>query len=143
MTEKTTPEPVAYFAKRQYGGVDLWEQVHAKYAHMSDVVPLYAHPPAAPTPKPVAWLIRWTERDTPCSMLVDGDPGPAAEDETITPLYTHPDERVAMLESLLREALTKMDHARIFIGTREKMHETGRDLYDELFERIRAALEGK
>jgi len=46
MTEKTTPEPVAYFAKRQYGGVDLWEQVHAKYAHMSDVVPLYAHPPA-------------------------------------------------------------------------------------------------
>ena len=51
---------------------------------------------------PVAWLIRWTERDTPCSMLVDGDPGPAAEDETITPLYAHPPaaaERIALLEA--------------------------------------------
>ena len=96
---------------------------------------------AAPEPQPVAWLIRWTERDTQCSMLVDGDPGPAAEDETITPLV--PAERVALLESLLAEALTTMDHARIFIGTREKMHETGRELYDELSGRICAALEGK
>ena len=60
--------------------------------------------PAAP--EPVAWLIRWTERDTPCSMLVDHDPGPAAEDKTITPLYLAPPEskRIALLEGLLKEA---------------------------------------
>ena len=78
---------------------------------------------------PVAWLIRWTERDTPCSMLVDGDPGPAAEDETITPLYAHPPaERIALLESLLRD----------LINDRSSPY----DVSDEMYERIRAALEG-
>ena len=83
MTKKTNPEPVAYFAKREYGGVDLWEQVHAKYAHMSDVVPLYAHP----------------------------------------------DERIALLEGLLRNALP-------FIASHY-------DDEKELRERIRVALEEK
>jgi hypothetical protein len=40
-------------------------------------------------------------------MLVDGDPGPAAEDETITPLYTHPDERVAALEAEIAKIKTE------------------------------------
>lgn len=64
---------------------------------------------SAPAPEPVAWLIRWTERDTPCSMLVDGDPGPAAEGETITPLYTQQAERVALLESALKRIANMTD----------------------------------
>ena len=84
-------------------------------------------------PEPVAWLIRWTERDTPCSMLVDGDPGPAAEDETITPLYTHPAERVAMLESLLRAALPYIKYPRDATDAFVIAH-------DKMVERICAAL---
>lgn len=39
-------------------------------------------------------------------------------------------------EALLREALIELKHARVFIGSREKMHPTGIGLYDELLEKI-------
>lgn len=44
------------------------------------------------------------------------------------------------IEELLRETLTTMRHARVFISTREKMHPTGIDLYDQLLSKIDSAL---
>lgn len=41
---------------------------------------------------------------------------------------------------LLREALITLRHARVFIGSREKMHPTGIGLYDDLVEQIEKAL---
>lgn len=37
---------------------------------------------------------------------------------------------------LLAEALVTLKHARVFICTREKMHPTGIELYDELVAKI-------
>jgi hypothetical protein len=37
---------------------------------------------------------------------------------------------------LLAEALVTLKHARVFICTREKMHPTGIELYDDLVKRI-------
>jgi hypothetical protein len=37
---------------------------------------------------------------------------------------------------LLAEALTTLKHARVFISTREKMHPTGIELYDDLIRRM-------
>ena len=42
--------------------------------------------------------------------------------------------------ALLREALTTLNHARVFISTREKMHPVGVGIYDDLVEQIDAAL---
>jgi hypothetical protein len=42
--------------------------------------------------------------------------------------------------ALLREALITMNHARVFISTREKMHPIGVGLYDDLVEQIEAVL---
>lgn len=42
--------------------------------------------------------------------------------------------------ALLRDALTTLNHARVFITTREKMHPTGISLYDELVRQIEQAL---
>lgn len=42
--------------------------------------------------------------------------------------------------ALLREALITLNHARVFISTREKMHPVGVGLYDDLIEQIDAAL---
>lgn len=36
----------------------------------------------------------------------------------------------------LSEVITTMRHARVFISSREKMHPTGVELYDELLERL-------
>ena len=41
---------------------------------------------------------------------------------------------------LLNEILITMKHARIFICSREKMHPTGIQLYDELIERLEKAV---
>jgi protein-arginine kinase activator protein McsA len=40
------------------------------------------------------------------------------------------------LADLKEEILTTMKHARTFITSREKMHPTGVELYDELIEKI-------
>ncbi len=49
----------------------------------------------------------------------------------------HPiDRKIA----LLREALITLNHARIFIATREKMHPTGIALYDDLVSQIEEVL---
>lgn len=37
---------------------------------------------------------------------------------------------------LLAEALVTLKHARVFISTREKMHPTGIELYDDLIRRV-------
>lgn len=42
--------------------------------------------------------------------------------------------------ALLHEALVTLNHARVFISSREKMHPTGISLYDELIEKIERAL---
>jgi hypothetical protein len=39
----------------------------------------------------------------------------------------------------LKEIIETMRHARVFIVTREKMHPTGVDLYDELVAKLDAA----
>lgn len=41
-------------------------------------------------------------------------------------------------EALLDEVIVTMRHARIFITSREKMHPTGIELYDELLEKLTA-----
>jgi hypothetical protein len=41
---------------------------------------------------------------------------------------------------LLREALVTLRHARVFIGSRERMHPTGISLYDDLVGQIEKAL---
>ncbi|MGF6434365.1 hypothetical protein ABIE91_009585 [Bradyrhizobium elkanii] len=42
--------------------------------------------------------------------------------------------------ALLREALITLNHARVFISTREKMHPIGVGLYDDLVEQIETSL---
>jgi porphobilinogen deaminase len=42
------------------------------------------------------------------------------------------------LKNLLAECETTLAHARVFIGTREKMHPDGQFLYDELLAQVRA-----
>lgn len=44
------------------------------------------------------------------------------------------------LELLLRETKTTLNHARVFISTREKMHPAGIVLYDELISQIEQVL---
>lgn len=44
------------------------------------------------------------------------------------------------LRRLLKEVHTTMNHAEVFIATREKMHPTGQELYRELLEAIDAAI---
>ena len=39
-------------------------------------------------------------------------------------------------DNILQEILVTMKHARIFITSREKMHPTGVELYDELLEKL-------
>jgi len=39
-------------------------------------------------------------------------------------------------EDILADVITTMKHARVFISSREKMHQTGIELYDELLERL-------
>lgn len=39
-------------------------------------------------------------------------------------------------ENILADIITTMCHARIFIASREKMHPTGIQLYDELLEKL-------
>jgi len=41
-------------------------------------------------------------------------------------------------ENLLAEIIVTMRHARVFISSREKMHPTGIQLYDELLEKLGA-----
>lgn len=41
---------------------------------------------------------------------------------------------------LLRECLVTLRHARVFIASREKMHSTGIELYDQLTRDVEAAL---
>lgn len=42
--------------------------------------------------------------------------------------------------ALLREALITLNHARVFIETREKMHPVGVGLYDDLVSQIEVAM---
>lgn len=44
------------------------------------------------------------------------------------------------LKKLLKEAHTTMAHAKVFIGTRQKMHSAGQDLYEELLNDIEAVI---
>jgi hypothetical protein len=46
------------------------------------------------------------------------------------------------MKSLLRDVLTEMTFARVFITSGQKMHPCGVDLYDDLIERVKAALDG-
>lgn len=41
-------------------------------------------------------------------------------------------------ENILRDVIVTMRHARIFITSREKMHPTGVQLYDELLAKLEA-----
>lgn len=50
------------------------------------------------------------------------------------------EKRITALEWALRETLTTLDHARVFISCREKMHPVGQELYDENRTAIRALL---
>lgn len=50
--------------------------------------------------------------------------------------------RIALLERLLADAHVTLNHASIFISTREKMHKTGQELYGKLSADIAAALKG-
>lgn len=54
-----------------------------------------------------------------------------------------PDEQVLAAEAhnLLEEALREMDHARVFIRTREKMHRDGVFQFDEVWAKVRRYLE--
>lgn len=54
-----------------------------------------------------------------------------------------PDEQVAKAEAhnLLEEAFRELDHARVFIRTREKMHPTGVYQFDEVWAKVRRFLE--
>ncbi len=42
------------------------------------------------------------------------------------------------MESLKEEILTTLNHAQFFIGSRQKMHPAGRELYQELIDKIQA-----
>lgn len=126
--------PVAYFAKREYGGVELWEQVSMDHIHMPDVVPLYTHPPAAAAPEsqPVAWMLPHNKRFQILGQWFREQATHPVIGEGWIPLYTHPPaERVAMLEGLLREVVTQYDDEG---GNAVTLADT--------IERIRAALEG-
>ena len=46
--------------------------------------------------------------------------------------------RVEQLEAALRETIVTMRHAHVFITSREKMHPTGVELYDELLTKLDA-----
>ena len=46
--------------------------------------------------------------------------------------------RIEALEAALREVIVTMKHAHVFITSREKMHPTGIELYDELLTKIAA-----
>jgi hypothetical protein len=51
------------------------------------------------------------------------------------------DDEITRLRSLIKEAHTTMNHAEVFIGSREKMHSTGEELYRELLYQLEAELE--
>ncbi len=50
-----------------------------------------------------------------------------------------PDELIAQ-RALLREALITLNHARVFVSTREKMHPVGVSLYDDLVDQIEKSI---
>lgn len=41
---------------------------------------------------------------------------------------------------LLEEAIATLEHAQVFISSRQKMHEAGRELYQETIDKIRSEL---
>lgn len=43
------------------------------------------------------------------------------------------------MERLLRIAITELEHSRIFVSSREKMHETGIELYDDVIKELKKA----
>ena len=47
------------------------------------------------------------------------------------------------LRFYLREAITSMAHAEVFISTREKMHQTGQELWHDLLTRMETCLNEK
>ena len=54
------------------------------------------------------------------------------------PLVMEAADRIEALEAVLREVIVTMRHAHVFITSREKMHPTGVELYDELLTKIAA-----
>ena len=69
------------------------------------------------------------------SLNVQGGEPPKGEEKYIY-LFNALRDKLE-LEVLLEEVIITMSHAEIFIRSREKMHPTGRELYDDLLERIK------
>jgi hypothetical protein len=95
--------------------------------------------------EPVAWCREWQgDVSDLCAMIFEDGPDKPDDGHEWTPLYPAPVDqtaRIALLERLLAEAHITMNHASIFIATREKMHPTGQELYGKLCADIAAALE--
>jgi len=97
-----------------------------------------------PEEKPVAWQVRWIDpEEGPGAWRFCLDPSEAdyyanREDHDWRPLYTHPprDEWREAAE----EALRWMEHARLHLTIKERMHPDGLSLYDSAAEALRAAL---
>jgi len=101
---------------------------------------------AAASPEPVAQVVSTGAMDLPLLQWMSADHSFRVPIGTL--LYAHPPaERIALLEAenaklkrLLADAHVTMNHASIFISTREKMHPTGQELYGKLCADIAAAL---
>ena len=97
-----------------------------------------------PEEKPVAWQVRWIDpEEGPGAWRFCLDPSEAdyyanREDHDWRPLYTHP-PRDEWREAA-DEALRWMEHARLHLTIKERMHPDGLSLYDSAAEALRAAL---
>ena len=49
-------------------------------------------------------------------------------------------QEISIKKETLQETITTLKHARIFISSREKMHPTGIELYDNLIEKLNGLL---
>jgi hypothetical protein len=81
----------------------------------------------------------------PCQSTKADDPHDlkAKTEGVLLSDYKELEEKNTKLRDLLYDNLSTMKHARFFIGSRQKMHPTGIDLYEENMKETQSAIEKK